>query len=487
GTVRYGYYTSVILLMDPDRSKVQERARQVQKALAQHGFAGRLETVNALEAWLGSLPGHAYANVRRPLVHTLNLADLLPLTAVWAGPDTHPCPFYPPHAPPLLYAATTGSTPLRIVLHSGDTGHTLLVGPTGSGKSTLLALLAASQFRYPHAQVFWFDRGFSAFVFCQAAGGQHYEIAGPHGGLAFYPLAHVDQPAERPWAEDWLEILIQLQGVGMNPERRRSLHRAVANLAAGESRTFTDLLNTLQDQTLRDALAPYSLSGAMGHLLDADQDGLGPDDPLQVFELEHFMGLGEKHVVPCLLYLFHRLEQRLDGRPTLILLDEAWLLLGQSLFQDPINAWLRTLRKANAAVVFATQSLADVMTSPLRDVMLGNCLTKLLLPNPEADTDGVRPYYQALGLNERQIEQIATMTPKRHYYLLSPEGRRVFDLGLGPVELAFLGAGGKDEITRARQFITHYGERWPEPWLRQRGLEGAADYWLACQPSQAKG
>lgn len=168
GTVRYGYYTSVIVLMDPDRSQVQEQARQVQKALAQHGFAGRLETVNALEAWLGSLPGHAYANVRRPLLHTLNLADLLPLTAVWAGPDTHPCAFYPPHSPPLRYAATAGSTPLRLVLHSGDTGHTLMVGPTGAGKSTLLALLAASQFRYPRAQVFWFDRGFSAFVFCHA-------------------------------------------------------------------------------------------------------------------------------------------------------------------------------------------------------------------------------------------------------------------------------------------------------------------------------
>src|SRR5512135_585992 len=132
-----------------------------------------------------------------------------------------------------------------------------MVGSSGSGKSTLLAVLAASQFRYPRAQVFWFDRGFSAFVFCHAAGGRHYEIAGEHGGLSFYPLAHIDQPAERHWAEDWLETLIQLQGVAMNPERRQRLHRAVGNLAASASRTFTDLLNTLQDQTLREALAHY--------------------------------------------------------------------------------------------------------------------------------------------------------------------------------------------------------------------------------------
>jgi type IV secretion system protein VirB4 len=334
--------------------------------------------------------------------------------------------------------------------------------------------------------VFWFDRGFSAWVFCHAAGGRHYEIAGEHGALAFYPLAHLDDPAERLWAEEWLEILIELQGVSLTPEQRKSIHRAVGNLAVSPSRTFTDLLNTLQDQTLRDALAHYSLAGAMGRLLDAEADGLQTDDPLQVFELEQFMGLGDKNVVPVLLYLFHRIEQRLDGRPTLILLDEAWLLLSHSLFRDKINDWLRTLRKANAAVVFATQALSDVMNSPLRDVMLGNCPTKILLGNPQADTDSVRPYYQALGLNERQIELIATMTPKRHYYLLSPEGRRVFELGLGPVELAFVGAGGKDDIALARRFLAEYGERWPEQWLRQRGLQGAADYWRSCHPQRVE-
>ncbi|HJW27686.1 MAG TPA: hypothetical protein VJ508_00375, partial [Saprospiraceae bacterium] len=172
---------------------------------------------------------------------------------------------------------------------------------------------------------------------------------------------------------------------------------------------------------------------------------------------------------------------RLDGRPTLILLDEAWLMLGHPLFKEKINEWLRTLRKKNAAVVFATQSLSDVVNSGLKDTILGNCPTKLLLANPEADTDSVRPYYQALGLNDRQIELIATMTPKRNYYLLSPEGRRVFELGLGQTELAFLGASGKADIALARQFLATYGPGWAEPWLRHRGLNRAADYWLNSQ------
>ena len=87
-----------------------------------------------------SLPGHVYANVRQPPVSTLNLAHLIPLSAVWAGPerDEHFA------APPLFFAKTEGSTPFRFSLHVGDVGHTLIVGPTGAGKSVLLALAATT-------------------------------------------------------------------------------------------------------------------------------------------------------------------------------------------------------------------------------------------------------------------------------------------------------------------------------------------------------
>jgi type IV secretion system protein VirB4 len=104
------------------------------------GFRARLETLNAVEAYLGSLPGHHYPNIRRPLLHTLNLADLLPTTAIWAGLEHNPNPLYPEKSPPWCFAATTGATPFRINLHVDDLGHTLLLGKSGAGKSTALAL-----------------------------------------------------------------------------------------------------------------------------------------------------------------------------------------------------------------------------------------------------------------------------------------------------------------------------------------------------------
>jgi len=104
GLVRFGYYTSVILLSSANLQPLREAAQYVTKIVANAGFSARVESVNAVEAYLGSMPGNLFANVRRPLVNTLNLAHLLPLTAIWAGPDVHPCPFYPVHSAPLLQA-----------------------------------------------------------------------------------------------------------------------------------------------------------------------------------------------------------------------------------------------------------------------------------------------------------------------------------------------------------------------------------------------
>lgn len=478
--VRFGYYTCVILVMNEDPTRADVSARELAKQLQHHGFPARIEETNAVEAYLGSLPGHGWPNVRRPLVHTLNLADFLPMTAVWPGLETNPCPYYPPKSPALVYAATSGATPFRLNLHVSDVGHTLVFGPTGSGKSTLLGLLMAQFFRYPDAQVFAFDKGLSSFILAKASGGDHYEFFADSGEeLAFQPLSGVDRASERVWAEGWLETLLTLQGVALGPTQRKALHRALALLAEApaDARTLTDFTHTLQDQALRDGLFHYTLAGWLGGLLDAATDSLGTSR-FQVFEMESLMNMGEKNLVPVLLYLFHRIDQRLDGRPTLLVIDEAWVMLAHSLFGEKIEEWLRTLRKKNAAVVFASQSISEVVRSSKRDVVIESCATKIFLPNPEAETEHSRALYTSLGLSDRQIEILAHAIPKRQYYYVSPLGRRLVDLPLGPVALAFTGATGRDDIQRARQMLAAHGVEWAARWLEDRGLAGAASRWL---------
>jgi type IV secretion system protein VirB4 len=482
GMVQYGYYTSVLILSHPDTQVLDDTAREVGKLIETRGFGVRIEEVNAVEAYLGSLPGNVAANVRRPLIHTLNLAHLLPFTAVWAGPERHPCPFYAKESPPLLYARTEGATPFRLSLHAGDLGHTVILGPTGSGKSTLLAALVAQHFRYPKAQVFAFDKGYSLLPLCWASGGEHYDIAGDTEDieLAFCPLSQVNEPSEQSWAAEWLEGLCALQGASISPKERQEIFRAVVQLGASTTesreRTLTNFLVLLQDQSLRDALKAYTLRGMAGHLLDAEEDSLRRD-PFQVFEMEHLLNKGDNLVLPVLSYLFHRIEQRFRGSPTLLVLDEAWIMLAHPVFKAKIREWLKVLRKANVAVVFATQSLSDLAGSGIADVVLESCPTKILLPNAEAQSEGSRVLYENVGLNQRQIEILSMATPKRQYYMIHPDGRRLFELGLSGPELAFLGASGKEDIARIRLLRHECGEHWPAEWLRERKCNEAAQLW----------
>ena len=246
---------------------------------------------------------------------------------------------------------------------------------------------------------------------------------------------------------------------------------------------MTDLVNTVQEQTLRDALTPYTLAGPLGRLLDAERDGLD-QNAFQVFELDHVVALGEKNLVPVLLYLFHRVQRRLaEGRPTLVALGEAWLALSHSLFREKIREWLKTLRKTNGAALLETQSISDITNSPIRDVIIESCLTKIYLPNTEAQTEHAARGYEALGLTHRQIELIAHAVPKRHYYYTSPLGKRLFELGLGPIALSFLGAGSREELAEAQNLIARFPDTWPAQWLRRRGFSDAAAQWTALSPS----
>jgi type IV secretion system protein VirB4 len=474
--VTFGYYTPVIVLMDRDRAVLEENARIIAREVAREGFTTRVETINTMEAWLGSLPGHIRPNVRRPLIHTLNLSDLLPLASVWPGLPENPCPFYPEGSPPLLHAATSGATPFRLNLHNGDVGHTLIFGPTGAGKSVLLCTIAAQFRRYEGASICAFDKGRSMLALVKACGGRHYDIGADNKSPAFCPLGVLDTPSDLAWAEDWIATCYELQtNSPPSPSQREEIHRAMKSLQDSSLRSLTDFNNTIQDEHIRSAMAVYTISGTMGHLLDATEDTLR-DDPFMVFELDELMALKETNAIPVLLYLFRRFERSLKGQPALLSLDEAWIMLGHPAFREKIREWLKTLRKANCAVVMATQSLTDAVRSGILDVLMESCPTKIMLPNEEADKTGTPDVpgpgdlYRMMGLNDAQIGIIKTAVKKRHYYYTSPEGRRLFDLGLGPVALAFVAVSDKDSIRQIERLEEEYGAAWPEHWLRKEDV-----------------
>jgi len=477
GLVTFGFYTSVVVLMGKTRPELEDNARLVVREIRRMGFGARVETINTMEAWLGSLAGMAYPNIRRPVIHTLNLADLLPLASVWPGRSTNPCPFYPHPSPALAQAATSGATPFRLNFHIGDVGHTLIFGPTGAGKSTLLSFFAA-QFRRYKGTINVFDKGRSILPLCLAAGGRHYDLANEGDKTGLCPLEFLDTDSDAAWAEEWLATLYELQsGNPASPRQKEELHRAIMlTRTHKEGRSLTDFCATVQDETIRSALTHYTISGQMGTLLDSVEDGLR-DGAFSVFELDELMTLGDENVIPVLLYLFRRFEKSLTGQPSLLILDEAWMMLGHPVFREKIREWLKTLRRANCVVVMATQSLSDAANSGIFDVLIESCPTKILLPNEEADKVGTPTHpgpgdlYKMMGLNETEISIIKTAQKKRHYYYTSPEGRRLFDLALGPVALSFVAVSDKDQLRRVRQLAEEHGEAWPFAWLDERGVD----------------
>jgi type IV secretion system protein TrbE len=481
--VGIAYVTATVTVWHEDARVAEERLRLVEKVVQGRDFTCMVERVNAVEAWLGSLPGHVYANVRQPPLSTLNLAHMMPFSAVWAGPERDE------HfgAPPLLLGKTEGSTPFRFSLHVGDVGHTLVVGPTGAGKSVLLALMALQFRRYEGAQVFAFDFGGSIRAAALAMGGDWHDLGGSLTDdvaepVALQPLAGIDQADERAWAAEWVAAILAREGVTVTPEVKEHLWSALASLASAPvtERTLTGLSVLLQSQNLKQALKPYCVGGPWGRLLDAEGERIGEAE-VQAYETEGLIGTGAAAAV--LAYLFHRIEGRLDGRPTLLIVDEGWLALDDGGFAGQLREWLKTLRKKNASVVFATQSLADIDGSAIAPAIIESCPTRVFLANERALEPQIARVYERFGLNDRQIEILSRATPKRDYYCQSRRGNRLFELGLGEVALAFTAASAKSDQALIARLLTEHGrEGFARAWLEARGVAWATDLLNAAQP-----
>lgn len=467
-TMNYGYYSTGVIVMDEDVERAEEKARLVRQVFINLGFAASIESLNAVDAWMGCLPGNVGRFIRRPLISTGNLVHLMPICDVWAGPERND------HlkAPVLLYTQTDGNTPFRLSLHVGDVGHTLMIGPTGAGKSVHLCLIEAQFRKYKDAQLFIFDKGASSRVLTEGVGGTFYDLGNENLELSFQPLSNVDDENERQWAQEWLCDYARAEHTEITPELKKLIWQSLSLLGNQPKRfrTISGFINNLQDRKLKTAFASLSISGAYGKIFDSEADSL-TFSGWQTFEMEKLMGT-PAIIGPTLMYIFHRIEQELTGRPTIIVLDECWVFFDNPMFSEKIREWLKVLRKSNASVIFATQSVNDVTKLPIFSTILESCQSRIFLPNDQALEKQTKENYVSFGLNETQIQIIASAIRKKHYYYSSPLGCRLYDLGLEycPLTLAYV-ATNKADLKRCQEIISEYGrENFNEHWLRYRNV-----------------
>lgn len=475
----FGYYTANIILMEEDEEVLKDYSLQIKKIITNLGFNARIESINTVEAFIGSIPGHNIENVRRFFIHSLNLGDLIPKNTVWTGHEYAPCDFYAKESPALMECVTTGNTPYHFNLHVADVGHTLVVGPTGAGKSTFLATIIAQAFRYQDATVFVFDKGMSMFTLCKALNGQHFELASDECDLVFNPFQYIDTPEDRMWLVSFIEGILHLNNVEVNPSISKSIFEAVSNLYQLKEvdntfiPTITDFKTQLHHTTLnlQEIIDLYDLTGAFSGFFSALNDNLSLSE-FTVFEIEHLMNLEDKILLPVLDYLFRRIDKMLKGQPAFVILDEAWIAFQNPVFSKKIIEWLKVFRKRNCAVIMATQNLVDAATesSNLLTELISSVASKVFLPNSSATRIDFATIYKKFGLNDQQLDIISKAIPKKHYYHFTAEGARLFELALGQLALAFVAVSNPKDIKDIKSLISLYGDRWIYEYLAEKNI-----------------
>lgn len=481
----FGYLTVSVVIRDKDRQTLDKKEEVVRKVIEGFGFNTIIETRNAVDAWLGSLPGHAKWQPRYLIASSLYLAYMFPLSSVWAGYKFNKAM----KTPPLLLAQTDSTTPFRFNLHIGDVGHTMIVGPTGAGKSVLLNFIAAQTRGVPGSQVFIFDQGGSSRCMTAGVHGTFYDIGKEsEDALSFQPLGCLEDEEDLNTANLWLEATYANEHIVLTPEEKTAVWDALLSMRAypKHQRKISLFQLLVPSQRLKDGINPYTVAGPYGRILDADSDSMA-DGSWQVFETEILLRDMKNAVEPILFYLFHQIEKRCCGPWTYIIFDESWAYLKNAYFISWLEEFLRKARKKHVSVIFATQDLSEIGKSDISNLVVSSCMSKIYLPNAEVMTPQIHEIYSKLGLNDREIGLIADAVPKRDYYYKSVLGSRKFSLALSPFALSYVGASSPEEQSAAKQILQeHPDEDFNTYWITAHGFGAALEYYNSIKISAAK-
>ena len=475
----YGFYNSTLILMHEDQEYLKKSAENIIGIIQQMDFRVRDETINSTESFLGSLPCHGDYNLRKMMVDTHYIGHAFPTSSVYQGECQSPCPKEGYHnQPPLLLTTTYGSRPFLFNLHVGDVGHTAILGPTGKGKSTLTAAIMMAHRKYPGSRIIVLDKDKSNFIPVKSLQGAYVDLG--QSDYSINPLARISHGtgAELDCAMEWLVNICWVQGLSLTPEQKKELRSALLRLA-DEPMNYRNLNHlTVQDPIVREAINSFN-QGVRQKLLNGTSDQCAASDVMG-FDMSSFMRSesGERNnSIPVFQALFNEFDHLFDDkRPTLLILEEAWLYLKDPLFKEKLTDWFKTLRKANVAVIFISQDIDDIVQSDAASVIQNSCMTRVYLPNAQANEPNVAEQYKLFGLNDREIQIIAQAIPKQDYYYHSQLGRRLFSLDLGELSKAFLCVSQKSDIDQFKQLHQQIDSKWVFDWLTDQSLDEWRDY-----------
>lgn len=474
-----GLITAEIIIYGQDKADLNLRAKDLRACIENLGFVVRDEGIHATDAYIGSLVGHGDNCLRDYLQDSMTWSNCLPLSSVYAGQQYCPNPEFPENSPPLCYALTQGSNIYRFNNFVSDVGHLTALGPTGSGKTTLIEFFLSQHRKYQNSRQIFIGKDRCAEVAILSHGGSYFSLDDEQQNkLSLSPIANLDSVFDRDWARSWLEDCFEINHVELDAPMREEISKSLDTLAK-QPKKYRKLGNlTFQNETLRRSFQAMNI-GSFKSILSGDSEDIFTNDCIG-FDLTQVMSLKKEVSMPIILAILNTLTVKFqDKKPTLLILDEAWLLLDHPVFTAKLKDWLKTLRKFNVSVIFSSQSLSDVFKSDIADVIIESCPTNIFLPNQKANSVESKKYYQRYSLNQAEIDLIVRAMPKSQYYIVQPEGKRLTDIKLSEVALKFIGVNPSREHPQNQLFFEHFDRdnpRWVINYLNACNLKEAADF-----------
>jgi type IV secretion system protein TrbE len=465
----FGWASITALVRGPDDEEVNSRARQLVKDLAEIQHGARIEDAAAVEAIKGAWPGQGTSNERRPIISAANFADLTMPVEHWEGTREINSTFFPKGTSVPIVVTGTGQEPFYVPSHIRSVGHTLIIGPTTGGKSTLLGVNVAALAALPDARIVWLDRDYSSFVLTHAMDGTYIELA-TDSSSSLCPFQTIDADDGTAWLFDWFARLFLRWQINLNERQAADLAKSLDLAKRNGIRTMTAFAHLLHDPATRGVLRNYMSGAQWGHIFDGEPTA-ATDSLLTTYEMRHLDILGERASGPATELIIRGTEVGLGKTPTFVLIDEAKWILSSPVSLPWVDRALRTFRKYNAAMILATQSLAEIESTEVRSLLLESTAIKIFLPNRAASGEHVRHLYALLGVKEKEIETIALAVPQRDYLCTTEFGTRLFRLDLGPIARTLCASTGADSVARARDLLAGSDAgNFLDAWLHACGL-----------------
>ncbi|UVI39256.1 VirB4 family type IV secretion/conjugal transfer ATPase [Qipengyuania spongiae] len=443
GAVGFGDHHLTVLVRERDLARLDDATAACAAAIADTGAIAVREDTNLEPAFWGQFPGNEGYLVRRALISSANMASFGSLHgfALGQAENNH-------WGEAVTLLQTTSSTPFFFNFHNGDLGNFSVIGPSGSGKTVVMNFLAAQAQKFrPRTILFDKDRGAELFV--RGIGG-NYDAIRSGEPTGFNPLSLPDTPGNKAFLRDWLGVLLKANG----PEEEATIAGAVDAAYANDAslrrlRHFRELLSGArrpQPGDLADRLAAWINEGEHAWLFDNADDRLDMSARALGFDMTSLLE-NPRLRTPTMMYLFHRIEERLDGDPTMILIDEGWKALDDEVFAARIRDWLKTLRKRNALVGFATQSARDALDSRISTALVEQTATMVFMPNSRARAED---YCDGFGLTDHELALIRTLPAHSRCFLVrQPDASVVVRLDLsGAPEVLTVLSGRESSVRR---------------------------------------